>query len=75
MIASAFLGQQHRPFECPLMYHSTLDACPGWTTTEPRTHVMSRLGHHYRLQAERKTFAALFPAARVALGVDVNFKF
>jgi hypothetical protein len=35
-IATAFPGRVHRPFECPIKYHTLKGQCPGWTPAGTR---------------------------------------
>jgi hypothetical protein len=73
-ISAAFPGRSHRPFECPLKYHSRKGQCPGWTpagTRIPSCWVGDDLTPACR--ADWSSFAATLTTSLAASGVDVAF--
>jgi hypothetical protein len=73
-ISTAYPGRIHRPFECPIRYHASLGACPGWTAAGiriPACWIGDDLTDACR--AEWRTFAQVLPNSMVAQGVEVAF--
>jgi hypothetical protein len=73
-ISAAFPGRSHRPFECPLKYHSLKGQCPGWTPAGariPSCWVGDDLTPACR--ADWASFAATLTTSLAASGVDVAF--
>jgi hypothetical protein len=73
-ISLAYPGRSHRSFECPIRYHASLGACPGWTAAGVRIPACWN-GEDLTdaCRAEWRTFAQVLPSSMVAQGVEVAF--
>ena len=73
-IATRFPGREHLTFECPLVYHTQLGACPGWTASGDRA-PGAWAGDDITpaCRSEWRAFAAALPVADAAAGAVVPF--
>ncbi len=73
-VSTAYPGRIHRAFECPIKYHATLGACPGWTAAGvkiPACWNGDDLTDACR--AEWRTFVQVLPCSNMAQGTEVSF--
>jgi hypothetical protein len=73
-VSTAYPGRIHRPFECPIKYHATFGACPGWTAASTRIPACwngNELTNACR--AEWRTFAQVLACSNVSQGVEMAF--
>ncbi len=70
-ISVAFPGRAHRPFECPIKYHTLKGQCPGWTPAGTRI-ASCWVGDDRTpdCRADWAAFAATLPTSFAASGVD-----
>jgi hypothetical protein len=73
-VSIAYPGRTHRPFECPIRYHASLGACPGWTAGGVRIPACWN-GDDLTdaCRAEWRTFAQVLPHSQVCQGAEVAF--
>ena len=73
-VSTAYPGRIHRTFECPIKYHATLGACPGWTAAGTRIPACWN-GDDLTdaCRAEWRTFVQVLPSPNIAQGVEVAF--
>jgi hypothetical protein len=73
-VSTAYNGRIHHPFECPIKYHATLGACPGWTAAGARIPACWN-GDDLTdaCRAEWRTFVQVLLCSIVSQGAEVAF--